>query len=184
MQRLLGTVVRVAQEIASVEYGISDIQHYYSASGTIKMMAEKRSGKEVKLNYIESFTSETKINDVGTLLRMEYRTKLLNPKWYESMLKYDHSGVHEISTRFNHMLGWDATTGAVDNWVYDEAGQTFVLDEAMRKRLEQANPQAVHNMTKRLLEAHGRGLWQADEDVIEKLRDIYEDLEDRLEGLV
>ncbi|MEI7556061.1 magnesium chelatase subunit H [Candidatus Chlorohelix sp.] len=184
MQRLLGTVERVAQEIDSVEYGISDIQHYYSASGTIKMMAEKRSGKEVKLNYIESFTSETKINDVGTLLRMEYRTKLLNPKWYESMLKYDHSGVHEISTRFNHMLGWDATTGAVDNWVYDEAGQTFVLDEAMRKRLEQANPQAVHNMTKRLLEAHGRGLWQADEDVIEKLRDIYEDLEDRLEGLV
>jgi magnesium chelatase subunit H len=184
LKRLLGTVERVAQEIDSVEYGISDIQHYYSASGALKMAAEKRSGKTVKLNYIESFTSETKINDVGTLLRMEYRTKLLNPKWYEGMLKYDHSGVHEISTRFNHMLGWDATTGAVDNWVYDEAGQTFVLDEAMRKRLEQHNPQAVHNMTKRLLEAHGRGMWQADEDVIEKLREIYEDLEDRLEGLV
>jgi magnesium chelatase subunit H len=181
---LLGTVERVAQEIDSVEYGLSDIQHYYSASGALKMAAEKRRGQPVKLSYVESFTSETRIADVSNMLRMEYRTKLLNPKWYEAMLKYDHSGVHEISSRFNHMLGWDATTGAVDNWVYDEAGRTFVLDEEMRQRLEKANPQAVHNMTKRLLEANGRGLWQADEAVIAQLREIFADLEDRLEGLV
>jgi len=184
LNRLLGTVERVAQEIDSVEYGLSDIQHYYSASGALKMAAEKRRGQPVKLSFVESFTSETKIADVSTMLRMEYRTKLLNPKWYEAMLKYDHSGVHEISARFNHMLGWDATTGAVDNWVYDEAGRTFVLDEEMRQRLEKANPQAVHNMTKRLLEANGRGLWQADEAVIAQLREIFADLEDRLEGLV
>jgi magnesium chelatase subunit H len=181
--RLLTTVERVAQEIDSVEYGLSDIQHYYSASGALKMAAEKRSGKSIKLNFVESYTSETKVADVNKLLRMEYRTKLLNPKWYEGMLKYDSSGVHEISSRFNHMLGWSATTGAVDNWVYDEVGQTFVLDEAMRQRLEKANPQAVHNMTKRLLEAHGRGLWQADETVIEQLKQIYDDLEDKLEGM-
>jgi magnesium chelatase subunit H len=184
MNHLLGTVERVAQEIDSVEYGLSDIQHYYSASGALKLAAEKRRGAPVKLNFVESFTRETKVSDVSNLLRMEYRTKLLNPKWYEGMLKYDHSGAHEISSRFNHMLGWDATTGAVDNWVYDEAGRTFVLDEEMRQRLEKANPQAVHNMTKRLLEAHGRGLWQADEEVIEQLKQIFEDLEDRLEGLV
>ncbi len=184
LNRLLGTVERVAQEIDSVEYGLSDIQHYYSASGALKMAAEKRRGTPVKLSFVESFTRETKVADAQGVLRMEYRTKLLNPKWYESMLKYEHGGAHEISSRFTHMLGWSATTGAVDNWVYDEAGRTFVLDETMRKRLEKANPQAVHNMTKRLLEAHGRGLWQADEAVIEQLKQIYEDLEDRLEGMV
>jgi magnesium chelatase subunit H len=183
LNRLLVTVERVAQEIDSVEYGLSDIQHYYSSSGALKMAAEKRSGKAVKLNFVESYTSETKVADVDGLLRMEYRTKLLNPKWYEGMLKYDGSGVHEISSRFNHMLGWSATTGAVDKWVYDEVGQTFVLDETMRQRLEQANPQAVHNMTKRLLEAHGRGLWLADENVIDQLKQIYADLEDKLEGM-
>ncbi len=184
LNQMLGTVERVAQEIDSVEYGLSDIQHYYSASGALKMAAEKRRGAPIKLNFVESYTRETKISDVNSMLRMEYRTKLLNPKWYEAMLKYDHSGAHEISSRFNHMLGWDATTGAVDNWVFDEAGRTFVLDEVMRQRLEKANPQAVHNMTKRLLEAHGRGLWQAEETVIEQLKQIFEDLEDRLEGLV
>jgi magnesium chelatase subunit H len=184
LEKLLATVERVAQQIDSVEYGLTDMQHYYSSSGALKMAAEKRSGHKVNLNYVESFTSDTKIEDVQNLLRMEYRTKLLNPKWYENMLKYDHSGAAEISMRFNHMLGWNATTGSVDNWVYDEVSQTYVLDEAMRARLEKANPQALHNMTKRLLEANGRGFWQADEEVIAQLQSLYEDLEDRLEGLV
>ncbi len=184
LEKLLTTVEQVAQEIDSVEYGLSDMQHYYSASGALKMAAEKRSGRKVSLNYIETFTSETKVSDAQSLLRMEYRTKLLNPKWYENILKYDHSGAAEISMRFTHMLGWDATTGAVDNWVYDEAGKTFVLDPTMRARLEKANPQALHNITKRLLEANGRGFWQADEDVIAQLQALYQDLEDRLEGML
>ncbi|HEX2912835.1 MAG TPA: magnesium chelatase subunit H [Chloroflexia bacterium] len=184
LNHLLGTVERVAQEIDSVEYGLSDIQHYYSSSGALKLAAEKRRGSKVSLNYVESFTAETRVADAGSLLRMEYRTKLLNPRWYEGMLKHDHSGAQEIASRFNHMLGWEATTGEVDNWVFDEAGKTFVLDEEMRQRLEKVNPQAVHNMTKRLLEAHGRGLWQTDDETIAKLMEIFQDLEDRLEGLV
>jgi magnesium chelatase subunit H len=53
----------------------------------------------------------------------------------------------------------------------------------MRQRLEQANPQAARNAVARLLEAHGRGLWPADDATIERLQAIYGDLEDRLEGL-
>jgi hydrogenobyrinic acid a,c-diamide cobaltochelatase (EC 6.6.1.2) len=46
------------------------------------------------------------------------------------------------------------------------------------------NPAALKNMAGRLLEAAGRGLWQADADTLAQLRDLYADLEDRLEGLV
>jgi magnesium chelatase subunit H len=34
-----------------------------------------------------------------------------------------------------------------------------------------------------LLEAHERGFWQADEETLAQLREIYADLEDRLEGV-
>ena len=34
-----------------------------------------------------------------------------------------------------------------------------------------------------MLEAHGRGMWKADQDTIEELQEIYADLEDRLEGM-
>lgn len=34
------------------------------------------------LSYVETFTSETRVQDVAQVLRLEYRTKLLNPTWY------------------------------------------------------------------------------------------------------
>ncbi len=184
LRSLLGTVDRVAQEIDSVEYGLTDMQHYYGYSGALKAAAERATGKRVALNYIESFTAETKVQSLDQVLRVEYRTKLLNPKWYEGMLKHGHNGAAEIAHRFTYMVGWSATTEAVDNWVYDQAAATFVLDDTMRQRLEAANPEATRNAVGRLLEAHSRNMWQVDDATLDRLREIYADLEDRLEGVV
>jgi magnesium chelatase subunit H len=38
-------------------------------------------------------------------------------------------------------------------------------------------------MARRLLEASERGFWETDEHTLERLRNIYADLEDRLEGV-
>jgi magnesium chelatase subunit H len=186
LQNLLGTVSRVVHQVDSVEFGISDIDHYFSTSGALKLCAEKRNPKlkDVKLNYVESFTADTKIDDVGKALKIEYRTKLLNPKWYEGMLAHGHSGATEISNRMTYMLGWDATTKSVDDWIYQKAAETYALDEKMRERLAKLNPQAMKNIVGRLLEASGRGLWKADAETLNQLREIYADLEDRLEGVV
>jgi len=184
LKSLLGTVGRVVQEVDSVEFGVADIDHYFSSSGALHLAARKRNtGGDVKLNYVETYTADTRIDDVDSVLRVEYRTKLLNPRWYEGMLKHGHSGATEISNRFTYMLGWDAVSGGVDDWVYTQAAQTYALDPAMRERLEKANPQAMRNIVGRLLEASGRGLWKADDDVLDQLREMYADLEDRLEGV-
>ena len=71
----------------------------------------------------------------------------------------------------------------VDDWIYTAAARTYALDPAMRERLTRANPQAMRNIVGRLLEANGRGLWLADDDLIEQLKALYADLEDRLEGV-
>ncbi|MGQ9873728.1 MAG: magnesium chelatase subunit H, partial [Chloroflexus sp.] len=184
LRTLLGTVSRVAQEIDSVEYGLTDMQHYYGYSGALKAAAERATGQRVPLNFVESFTAETKLQTLEQTLRVEYRTKFLNPKWYEGMLRHGHNGAAEIASRFTYMLGWSATTDAVDQWVYDEAAQTFVLDDAMRTRIEALNPAAARNMVGRLLEANARGMWQTDEATLERLRELHADLEDRLEGVV
>jgi len=36
-------------------------------------------------------------------------------------------------------MGWSATAGAVDNWVYEDTNATFIQDEAMRQRLMNLN---------------------------------------------
>lgn len=183
LDAMMAKVERISQEIDSVEYGITDHQHYFAESGALRQAVANRTHRQVQVSYIESFTTETTVRSLESTLRMEVRTKLLNPKWFETMLKNEASGAAEISSRFTYLLGWSATAKAVDKWVFDESAKTYVLDEAMRNRLMQLNPAALKNITGRLLEAAGRGLWQADPEMLEKLRDLYADLEDRLEGV-
>ncbi len=185
LEGLLGTVDRVIQQVDSAEYGISDIDRYFSSSGALQLSARKRNpkGGDVKLNYVETYTADVKVDDAEKALKVEFRTKLLNPKWFENLLEQGHSGATEISNRFTYMLGWDAVTKGVDDWVYKKAAETYAFDPKMRERLLKANPQAFKNIVGRMLEASGRGMWSADADTIEKLQEIYSDLEDRLEGI-
>uniref|UniRef100_A0ACD5GMW7 Cobaltochelatase subunit CobN n=1 Tax=Desertifilum tharense IPPAS B-1220 TaxID=1781255 RepID=A0ACD5GMW7_9CYAN len=92
LQQLLKTTGRVVQEIDSVEYGLTDIQEYYANTGGLKRAAEKQQGKKVKASFIESFSKDTTPRNLESLLRMEYRTKLLNPKWAEAMANQGSGG--------------------------------------------------------------------------------------------
>lgn len=184
LRGMLGTVEHVFQAIDSVEYGLTDMQHYYGHSGAIRLAAGRARGGDVPLSYAESHTGHVRVASAEQLIRLEARAKLLNPRWYEALLQHGYAGAAEIGNRFTYLVGWSATTGAVEKWVYDQMAETFVLDEAMRERLAQANPRAARNAVARLLESHGRGLWQADDETIERLQTIYADLEDRLEGVI
>lgn len=64
-----------------------------------------------------------------------------------------------------------------------QAAETYALDAEMAAKLRKANPQAFQNVVRRMLEAAGRGLWNADPATIEKLREIYAEMEDELEGV-
>ncbi len=80
-------------------------------------------------------------------------------------------------------LGWSATTGQVEPWVYQKLSETFVLDVEMRERLAALNPQASVRMASRLLEASDRNYWQPDKQTLADLQDAADALEDRLEGI-
>ena len=83
---------------------------------------------------------------LSSQVRLDARTKLLNPKWYEGMLASGYEGVREIQKRLTNTVGWSATAGAVDNWVYDEANSTFIDDPTMAKRLLDANPNSFRKV--------------------------------------
>jgi len=53
----------------------------------------------------------------------------------------------------------------------------------MLERLRDLNPHSAHSLAQRLLEANGRGYWEVDEGVVDRLREISRDLEDQLEGV-
>jgi magnesium chelatase subunit H len=53
----------------------------------------------------------------------------------------------------------------------------------MARKLRQNNPEAFRNIIKRMLEAKGRGFWDPSDDVVEKLQEAFEDVEDMIEGV-
>jgi magnesium chelatase subunit H len=183
LEQLLKTSDRVVQEIDSVEYGLTDIQEYYANTGGLKLAAEKQSGKKVIANFVESFSRDTTPRKLEEVLRLEYRTKLLNPKWADAMANQGAGGAYEISQRMTALIGWGGTVNFTDNWVYDQAAQTYLFDTEMAQKLREANPEAFRNIIGRTLEAHGRGFWDADEEKLQKLRELYELTEDELEGV-
>jgi magnesium chelatase subunit H len=183
LSQLLETSSQIVQEIDSVEYGLTDIQEYYGNTGGLKLAAEKQSGKEVETSFVESFSKDTNPRKLKDLLRMEYRTKLLNPKWAEAMADQGSGGAYEISQRMTALIGWGGTANFKDDWVYDQAADTYMLDAEMAQKLRDANPEAFRNIIARAIEAHGRGFWNTDEEKLEKLRELYQSTEDELEGV-
>ncbi|NET28182.1 magnesium chelatase subunit H [Okeania sp. SIO1I7] len=183
LQELLKGCDRIVQEIDSVEYGLTDIQEYYANTGGLKLAAEKQRGKKVSASFVESFSKDTTPRKLEDLLRMEYRTKLLNPKWAEAMANQGSGGAYEISQRMTALIGWGGTANFADNWVYDGAADTYALDAEMAQKLREANPEAFRNIIGRMLEANGRGFWQADEEKLEKLRELYEVADEDIEGV-
>ncbi|MEH1903230.1 MAG: magnesium chelatase subunit H [Nostoc sp.] len=184
LNTLLKTSDRIVQEIDSVEYGLTDIQEYYANTGGLKRAAEKQRGKKVSTSFVESFSKDTTPRNLDDLLRMEYRTKLVNPKWAQAMANQGSGGAFEISQRMTALIGWGGTADFTDDWVYDQAADTYALDAEMAEKLRKANPEAFRNILGRMLEAHGRGFWEADSEKLDKLRQLYELTDEELEGVV
>jgi magnesium chelatase subunit H len=184
LNTLLQSTGRVVQQIDSVEYGLTDIQEYYANTGALKQAAENRQGKRVTASFVESFSKDTTPRKLEELLRLEYRTKLVNPKWAEAMAAQGSGGAYEISQRMTALVGWGGTTHFKDDWVYDQAAQTYALDKAMADRLRQANPEAFRNIVGRMIEASNRGIWSADKDLLNRLQTLYDQADEALEGVV
>jgi magnesium chelatase subunit H len=183
LNTLLNSCDRIVQEIDSIEYGLTDIQEYYANTGGLKKAAEQQRGRKVTANFVESFSQDTTPRKLEDLLRMEYRTKLLNPKWAEAMAEQGSGGAYEISQRMTALLGWGGTADFQDAWVYDQAASTYALDAEMAEKLRQSNPEAFRNIISRMLEAHGRGFWNPDQDTLSQLRELYDLTDEDLEGV-
>jgi magnesium chelatase subunit H len=183
LERALSRVEVTYQNIDTTEVGITDVDHYFEYLGGVSKAVEKQTGARPRIYMSDALSPGARIRSLEETVRLETRTKTLNPKWFEGMLRHGFSGVAEIEHHVTNTFGWSATADAVDDWVYDEVARTFVLDEAMLERLRSLNPHSARTLVGRLLEASGRGFWSADQTVLERLQDVLGNLEDRLEGV-
>jgi magnesium chelatase subunit H len=184
MDRALARVEVTYQNIDTFEIGLTDVDHYFEYLGGVSKAVEHRAKSRPAIYLSDSLARESKIRSLEETVRLESRAKTLNPKWYELMLKHGFRGVAEIENHVSNTFGWSATADAVDDWIYSEVANTFVFDESMLERLRDLNPHSAHSLVRRLLEANGRGYWDIDQSVLDKLTEISRSLEDQLEGVM
>ena len=179
----LKTVDVTFQNLDSSEISLTDVSHYYDSDPT-KVVQSLRDDKRKPLSFMaDTTTANAQVRTLSETVRLDARTKLLNPKFIEGMLATGYEGTREITKRLRNTLGWSATAGEVDNFVYEDANDTFIKDEEMQQRLLDTNPNAFRDMVTTFLEANGRGYWDTDDDNIEKLQELYQEAEDRIEGV-
>merc|ERR1719275_77645 len=179
----LSTVDVTFQNLDSSEISISDVSHYYDSDPTKVVEGLRKDGKKPSSMMADTTTANAQVRSLSETVRLDARTKLLNPKFYEGMLSTGYEGVREIQKRLRNTMGWSATAGEVDNFVFEDANGVFIDDPEMQQRLLDTNPNAFRDMVTTFLEANGRGYWETSEDNLDRLRQLYAEVYDKIEGM-
>ncbi len=185
LHQVLSTVEVTYQNLDSIELGVTTVDHYFDTLGGIsRAVRQARGGTKADVYIGDQTRGDGCVRTLNEQVNLETRTRALNPKWYEGLLKHGYEGVREIEAHVMNTLGWSATTGEVSPWVYQQLAETYVLDPEMRDRIAALNPKASLKIANRLIEATDRNYWSPDAATLDALRRAGEALEDRLEGVM
>ena len=180
--RHLASSVQLCSQIRDHhEYEVSDLDHYYEFLGGLSSAVERFSGEKPEILLTDTAQEVVNTQDLADAINHGVRTRTCNPKWIDSMLDHGYDGVLNVSHRVEYVLGLAATTNKVENWVWEDITDRIALNDDVRQRMAEANPWATAKLIERLLEAEKRGYWEASEDRLKELREVYLEIEGDLE---
>ena len=185
LKSALADVQLTYQNLESVELGVTTVDNYFDTLGGITRAVRqaKGDGTDPPVYIGDQTRGDGTVRSLSEQVALETRTRMLNPKWYEGMLEHGYEGVRQIEVHITNTVGWSATTGQVQPWVYKQLTETFVLNPEMRDRLARLNPTASARLANRLIEASDRAYWTPDADMLQQMQQASDELEDRLEGV-
>jgi len=155
---------------------------YFSNYGGMSVAAKTLSGNKPRNYYGDTRDpARVGVTDFAEEMRRVVRAKLLNPKYIEGIKEHGYKGAGDLSKRIGRVYGFAATTGEVDDWIFDEIAETFVLNKEMREWFKKVNPWALEEIGRRLLEAATRGIWQPHKQRLEQLKEAYLEVEGSIE---
>ncbi|MGD9125270.1 MAG: cobaltochelatase subunit CobN, partial [Desulfarculaceae bacterium] len=151
----------------SPEYDLLDCGCYASYQGGMSLAAKAVGGKDTKLYWSDNSASgQADICDLKTGLETAFRAKLNNQRWIENMKKHGFQGAMAVSNKVNNLFKWSVTSRQVDKWLFDAVTENFIQNPENLAWLRENNPYALEEITRRLLEAESRGLWEASPDLL------------------
>ncbi|GAA1339548.1 cobaltochelatase subunit CobN [Catellatospora bangladeshensis] len=183
MESAYKRIAVAAKNIDTREHDIADSDDYFQYHGgmvaTVRALTGKAPaayvGDSTRPDAVRTRTLHEETNRI-------FRARVVNPRWLAAMRKHGYKGAFELAATVDYLFGYDATTGVVADWMYEQLAASYVLDPENQKFLTESNPWALHGISERLLEAADRGMWEHPEaDTLEALRAVYLQTEGDLE---
>lgn len=142
------------------EHDIFDSDDYMQFHGGMIAAIRSLASREPMAMLGDSANPETARNrDIHDEARRVFRARVANPKWLRAIQRHGYKGALEMAATVDYLFGYDATAQVIDDWMYQQVAEKYVLDETSREFCERSNPWALREMTGRLLEAAERGMW-------------------------
>ncbi len=168
----------------SREYDMLSCTDYYNYYGGLIVAAKTVRG-ELPFALVGDSADPRRVKIRTTFEEAKHvlRSRLVNPKWLNGMKRHGYKGAGDISHMMDVVIGWDATAEVIDDWMYKKIAEKFVLDPEMQKWMKEVNPYALQNILDKLLEAISRGMWDADDEMENELREAYLEMEGEIEEI-
>ena len=171
----------VTQVRNNVEYELTDLDHYYEFYGGLSKAVEKYKGEKPVMLIADTTGERVSVQGIDEALNRGVVTRILNPKWIEGMMRHEYHGVQQINKRFENVMGFAATTDAVDSETFSKLTKCYAADETLRHRMQKSNRWAYMKMMERLMEANNRGYYQATDEELTQIREAYLEAEGEAE---
>jgi cobaltochelatase CobN len=164
------------------EHDIFDSDDYLQFHGGMIATIRSLTGKQPKGYFGDTQNPDrAAVRDLKEEVLRVFRSRVVNPKWLESIKKHGYKGGLELTTTVDYIFGYDATAQVVDDWMYQQIAETYALDNDMQEFFAQNNPWALQAITERLLEAVKRNMWSASAETLQDLQALYLQSETLLE---
>ncbi|WP_328857950.1 cobaltochelatase subunit CobN [Williamsia herbipolensis] len=166
------------------EHDIADSDDYFQYHGGMVATVRSLTGKSPEAYIGDSTRPESvRTRTLAEETARVFRARVINPRWLDAMRRHGYKGAFEMAATVDYLFGYDATTGVVQDWMYEKLTETYVLDETNRKFMAESNPWALHGIAERLLEAAGRELWsQPPPELLAQLQQVFLETEGDIEG--
>ena len=184
MESAYRRIAVAAKNTDALEHDIADSDDYFQYHGGMVATVRALTGTAPRAYIGDSTRPDTvRTRSLAEETARIFRARVVNPRWIEAMRRHGYKGAFELAATVDYLFGYDATAGVVEDWMYEQLAQSYVMDPATRSFLQQSNPWALHGITERLLEAADRKLWDSpDPPTLAALRQIYLEAEGDLEG--
>ena len=183
-RRRFGQIVVAAKNQDNREHDIFDSDDYMQYHGGMIATVRALTGNNPQQFFGDSSDpTRARVRKLEDEARRVFRTRVVNPKWIDSMKRHGYKGAFELSATVDYMFGYDATAQVIEDWMYENVTESYVFDPDTQEFFQQSNPWALRDIVERLLEAIERGMWEKPPpDMKERLQKMFLDLEADLEA--